>query len=358
MNAKTQLDFHPDAETLNAFAERALAVEEHGQVTAHLAICGRCREVVFLAQAAATEEEALTVTTRRNEKWRGNWLRNWWVVWAPVATLATVVALAFYVHVRRTAVNEEMAKATQEASPVGGAQNDAVTPRPMDQPKIAASASVTAGSAAARAAAGKPEMNTSSQPAAPPPAPAEPQSDAPSSAQELDVQRTVTVQSGTVQSSDAMRAMQAEERASAGAEKKDERKQGEMHGAMQTAVAQAPAPAPAPTPAFSSSAAPMAGLAMGATKTARAFSMNGALLPSGLQASSTAAGSKATLAVDKAGAVFVSTDGGGHWESVARQWSGRAVTVRMRTNEPAVFELVNDQAQIWVSTDGRVWTAK
>ena len=69
-------------------------------------------------------------------------------------------------------------------------------------------------------------------------------------------------------------------------------------------------------------------------------------------------GSKATVAVDKGGAVFVSTDAGGHWESVTQQWSGQAVAVRMQAKARGAYELVNDQGQLWVSTDGRVWTAK
>ena len=73
------------------------------------------------------------------------------------------------------------------------------------------------------------------------------------------------------------------------------------------------------------------------------------------------------MAVDGAGGVFVSGDAGSHWESVAKQWSGRAVGVRLQTPEAgesttysagAVFEIVNDQGQVWVSTDGRYWKAK
>ena len=37
MNATTKHDFHPDAESLSAFAEQALGERERGQVLAHLA---------------------------------------------------------------------------------------------------------------------------------------------------------------------------------------------------------------------------------------------------------------------------------------------------------------------------------
>jgi hypothetical protein len=57
MNSTTQLEFHPDAESLNAFAEQALPERERGQIVAHLAVCSRCRQVIFLAQQAAEEME-------------------------------------------------------------------------------------------------------------------------------------------------------------------------------------------------------------------------------------------------------------------------------------------------------------
>ncbi len=140
-----------------------------------------------------------------------------------------------------------------------------------------------------------------------------------------------------------------------------------------------------------------------------------ARLPSGLNAVSTAALLNRLLAVDSAGAVFLSQDAGKHWETVAAQWNGKAIEVRappegmfMRsaampgpepaaaaldsspgtapeeagaspaapvpaasstpalatakvaskaasTFPPMVFTLVTDRHQTWVSTDGKVW---
>ena len=91
-------------------------------------------------------------------------------------------------------------------------------------------------------------------------------------------------------------------------------------------------------------------------------------LPSGLLSESTETTKDRTIAVDGAGAVFLSEDAGGHWVSVAKQWSGRAIAVRLQTKIGAsagiadasagVFEIVNDQGLVWVSADGRVWKAK
>lgn len=91
------------------------------------------------------------------------------------------------------------------------------------------------------------------------------------------------------------------------------------------------------------------------------------------------------LAIDNAGALFLSEDSGANWEPVTTQWTGRAVLVRKRAEPgsaaaapPAdksnvagdttgpeaapeadtVFELLNDQDQVWLSTDGKIWTTK
>ena len=57
MNSNPQLDLHPDAESLNAFAELVLPEREREQVLTHLAACSRCRQVVHFAQDAASASE-------------------------------------------------------------------------------------------------------------------------------------------------------------------------------------------------------------------------------------------------------------------------------------------------------------
>jgi hypothetical protein len=104
-------------------------------------------------------------------------------------------------------------------------------------------------------------------------------------------------------------------------------------------------------------------------------------LPDGLVSVSIAFRGHFLLAVDEAGALFLSEDRGVTWERIATQWTGRAVEVRRRvaSNEtapsaqngttgnsspdagaasqpPVSFELSNDKNQTWVSTDGRTWT--
>jgi photosystem II stability/assembly factor-like uncharacterized protein len=111
-----------------------------------------------------------------------------------------------------------------------------------------------------------------------------------------------------------------------------------------------------------------AGKLQGTYGASAAYKAKQAALPSGSPAVSTATASQFMLAVDQAGAVFHSEDSGIHWERVARQWSGRAVAVRVQSTVGAntsaapspnvVFEIVNDQGQVWVSRDGRIWKAK
>jgi photosystem II stability/assembly factor-like uncharacterized protein len=109
-------------------------------------------------------------------------------------------------------------------------------------------------------------------------------------------------------------------------------------------------------------------------------------LPSKLAAVAMATIGRRMVAMDAAGAVFASDDGGKHWKTVVRQWSGVAVNVRTqtaaasdlegstgakvldqgRTATGAVakslpemhFELVTDTGAIWTSIDGRQWRAR
>ena len=58
-------------------------------------------------------------------------------------------------------------------------------------------------------------------------------------------------------------------------------------------------------------------------------------LPSGLPAVSTAAAGRRMLAIDKAGALFLSEDAGNAWQRVLQQWTGHAVAVRRHSVTPA-----------------------
>jgi hypothetical protein len=117
------------------------------------------------------------------------------------------------------------------------------------------------------------------------------------------------------------------------------------------------------------------------------------MLPNGLTAVSTAASQHHLLAIDAIGNLFLSNNSGSNWELISPQWTGHAVQVRshpiLRNSEarmaspenkvqaatgssnatepsilaipstPApIFEIVNDSAAVWTSTDGKTWKAK
>jgi hypothetical protein len=150
---------------------------------------------------------------------------------------------------------------------------------------------------------------------------------------------------------------------------------GEMHGLAGEAIAPGAGNAQnaLAMAQVEKSPAPAAGLQAAknraAGRTFAVYSAAAAALPSGLPAVSRALAEHAQLAVDKDGGVFLSSDAGAHWEPVTKEWSGRAISVRTPaepkeslggagvTTEP-IFELVNDQGQVWVSQDGRSWKAR
>jgi Photosynthesis system II assembly factor YCF48 len=75
---------HPSADVLAAFVERALAEGEKQSVTDHLARCGKCREVVFLASGAIEPAVTDEPSVAAKPGWR--WTSRW--VWAiPVAAM-------------------------------------------------------------------------------------------------------------------------------------------------------------------------------------------------------------------------------------------------------------------------------
>lgn len=76
MTPTSQFAQHPDLESLNAFVENALPAPERESVLAHLATCGRCRQIAYLAQSAAEEEATVEAAPQPVEPAR-NRFRHW-----------------------------------------------------------------------------------------------------------------------------------------------------------------------------------------------------------------------------------------------------------------------------------------
>jgi hypothetical protein len=69
---------------------------------------------------------------------------------------------------------------------------------------------------------------------------------------------------------------------------------------------------------------------------------------------SVAAKDKLVVAVDSAGALFFSENAGKNWMRVRAVWKGKAVRVAVSAN--AMFELTTNPSSTWVSADGRNWS--
>ncbi len=376
MNANTQFDLHPDAESLNAFAEEALAEEERRQVMGHLATCERCRQVVYLAQQAADEMEGAVVEEKHSAVGKRPWPRYWWFVWAPTAALAGLVAMTIFVHVRREATGAEMARvtrqtATQATLPMESGVARSATPasasgaapvpearaagKPAPQSRKVGNENAEAALSAAPqmpAESGRREADlpTGSQGAGPPALGAAGEfKPAPADASEEREPR-LAASAAQVDRLGTNPALEAKDNGSANRE---------LSEGMVTAGTARPRTNSAPPASFDS------GARHGVAGTFAVYRARAAELPSGLPAVSTVTGAHSMLAVDRAGSLYISEDAGVHWEMVERQWSGQAMMVRLHGEMSAStgtdtrsFEIVNDQGQVWVSADGRTWKAK
>jgi hypothetical protein len=412
MSTTSQHEFHPDAESLSAFAEQALAERERGEVLAHLAVCGRCRQVVVLARESADAEMAASAVPRHAAVRPGAWWKGWRLALAPAAALAATAMFAFYVHTRDTERGAQMAKNERQAV----AQNQLIPapPSPQEQPKPASPAAAPAPKAPESTPSDKtfrPRLSPAAVTAPPPPAP-----EAPPAMSQLEMPRAQSAPAAGAQagfgparpdeggppadkSTPAVSEFNKEQR-----ERQMQRQQAEAFEGRILSAKEKP-----PANDRDASGAPQANAASSATvingqlevraepstslAAKKQFAIGSALsarmkipfrLPSGLTVVSTVASGHRTLAIDQAGALFLSEDSAGSWERVSRQWTGRAVTVRIRAaapvsprgalaagqfgvnpanNGPApspapIFEILNDKSQLWFSTDGRIWLPK
>jgi hypothetical protein len=409
MNVRGQHEMHPDAETLSAFTEQALNSKERGQVLAHLAVCGRCRQVVTLAREAADAE----VAAGRHEVMRPRaWWRSWGLTLVPAAALAATAVIAFYVHERALERTSELAKLEQQQT----REKTASPPQAPEQPPApaapAAPRSAPAKSPKAERTARVPHMPVTEpdETAAAPPAESIGgplfSHDGPAEIPEVERHGMAFSRAGAPadDKTPSEAAMYDEERKKQTDEAAEERHQ----FAAKAVTPSSPHDSEIDNAGSGSAGSPTAGSSeqvevnalqletqpapdvnSGELKRLRLSGFSGALmatpihLPSGLPALSIASSDRRLLAIDKKGTLFFSDDSGLAWDKVKRQWTGRAILVRRKTAEDAtppaatvpesaggtsisdalshpetVFELVNDQSELWFSADGRIWTAK
>jgi len=378
MNPTPQIDFHPDAESLNAFAEQALGASERAQMVAHLAGCGRCRQVVFLARQAADAEAALTLATAPPAR-RRPWFADWHMIWAPAAALAAAVALVIVFYPRPPAPHEELAKLAPQGEANGGklALPAQAVPALGQKLEFPAAPNQPAGKAKS---APLPTFSAESADAASPAAAPQPASGG--------IAAPIMVTNAVIQPPDASAKGLTQQQA--GAQSKPEPVVSPWQQDRQQAAAKV-APSPGPSlpaqqtmrpvadsnrasytvpataamesntlqvsPATTRAAAARPSMAM-ATAPLAAATLK---LPSGLPVVSSALAPHTSLAIDLAGALFLSRDAGKRWEPVERRWTGRAIEVHVPRNlggAAPVFELITDDGSTWTSADGVTWTPK
>ena len=379
MNSTSQLDLHPDADSLNAFVEQALAASEREQVLAHLAGCSRCRQVIYLAQQAAAEAEvpAWTAADRPATQPRA-WYWNWRLAWVPAAAMAAAMALVVTFHPWHAEQMPEIAKAVPP--------RDEAVPASLPQEPIAAGVShKPAPALAAKSATGNADLAARREPmqkfelaSAPSAAfPAEPTATAPSSAETIAVQPSsmFSAQQGNAaqsQSEPAVTAWQQERQRATGAvsasantsqvsQKSMRMEAYSAHTSRQVASA-------GPRVAQQSQSTTGGSFDMvtqqqltGLTASGR---VNSPKLPSGLATISRASARNLMLEIDRSGALFLSYDSGEHWQPVPQQWTGRAIEVRTKTSlsgntAPEMkFDLKNETGSTWASADGKTWTTR
>lgn len=351
---------HPDENLLTAFAEQALTPGERGQVLAHLADCGRCREVVFLAQSSLPDVESpqLVPVSRR---------RSWRMAFAGASAFALIAMACTTLLVHRHGRKAELASPTTQALAVSPPA--AGITAPTQAPREAAPRSLNPDLSSerrppspARSAARSQKQSAqvpaqdqraqehrlqalqvrgqqlTESPPTPRPLPVMPTGQAPSPL-EPGTARSVTRE---VQPAIALHKTQApasqrfarvpnreaneglllgaSARASAGSAPNS---LGVSSSAMQTASVSVDQEVVTGQPAHPVVFAVRDGLIE------RSYGGKPALLflPNRSRAVAVASLPRALLGLDASGLLFRSADGGTHWAAVAQQWAGKAVTL-------------------------------
>jgi len=390
MTQTMQSGAHPDAEALTAFAEQMLSDAERASVLAHMAECGRCREVVFLAQQASSDP--VPVPNKAPEvpqkKTAAGWLTIWRWSWIPIAALAGVVGIAVLRHDRHADLSHE--QMAQNVSPPEHMENeakskDSISPRkqqpvsnmerqkgnnePTERDKkesarvldrndkavaqkkndqfvkdtdLPGTFGSGAGGAVAEAAKPADSASTISQNQVSMARNAPPEQQGNSAEQR---KLKGSLDASTKPSPAGIQMPRASESVSV--------------QAADTLAPSSAAPGSPPQLAADSSQMTLSGKNL--SKAARSK------LPGGLEVLSEASEAQKRVALDTTGSLFFSEDDGKHWHAVKPFWTGRAVSVSTRpiaghtsanalAQPTTLFVLSTSEEQKWISSDGQNWS--
>src|SRR5665213_2914437 len=337
---------HPDADQLSAFAEDTLPAHEREQTLAHLAGCADCRTIVSLALPPVEDVPQLQPAATHRP-----WFYGWNVAWLAGAGLAALVFLT--VHIRNGGRDGKIASTPTQTA--------AVRPQaaPIAPPAWRAAPSM--------------DLKTPRAVAAPPPPKAADRFPSPTTSATIDSRQIANLPiQGRNFIAEPQQQQQSQQQAGglhgsvygasagagvAGRVARDDQSPFAQRGALNgsnkdAAPAAAPAPVAAPmmsapiqpAPAAAAKAAPQTSDAVTvAAASAQVETTNASVstmllspgmadahrLPSLLAIASTITRDNRMLALDTAGALFLSRDGGRHWKAVAAQWPGRAVKIEL-----------------------------
>ena len=370
MTATSQHGFHPDAESLSAFSEQVLSARERAEVLAHLAVCGRCREVVALALEAADAGDVTAAAPPRKTIAPNSWWKQWRLVWVPTAVVAAFAVASISVYIEQAGRHGPSIKIAEQ-NPTPGATPHS-TPSSTEQATVEPPAAAAPATPPARTAKHAHPAAEEPMPAPAPPVVAaqmpsaseapEPGAPAPGVTDREEAMRETQPAShaeampappeltaGTMRPAYAQPASgaweakqkQAEEQRQAQIDTSRMRKfkakaapfavhganAAPPAGATETATA---APQLETQPAATAEPAPMLGIKSSWDVTTPSKPIQ---LPSGLAAVSIASRGHFLLAIDKAGTLFLSVDRGVTWERITTQWTGRAVAVRRQARD-------------------------
>ena len=368
MNSMAKPDLHPDADILNAFVEHALPESERVRVVAHMADCPRCRQVVFLAQAVAEPVPARVLKPDPQPGWLSSAFARWRIALIPAAALATIGATVLWVQLRPVLKPTQMAKtippqapAFQVPSPASPAAEKKAVPPPQLHAQQVSPGQTS--SAPAKSAQPAPRPNADQKvpsnagllafenaaPSGPPAARAGQGAihlDGHTAAMARRAPRLPILAAPPVpafsasQPNPGPQAEQAQQQARS------------MDAQPSVAAASAPAANAPPSPSTSMVSAAAPGSADASSALTQVMSepvlapqqMHGLALtrlagrvklPNGLNSLSSATVLNRMVAVDSAGGLFFSEDGGSHWTVVPARWTGKAVEVNAATTPNA-----------------------
>lgn len=388
---------HPDPDTLSAFVEGVLSEHERAQCLAHLADCPRCREIVFVAQDTPATPVLVPITIRLRL------LRPMPLLAAAAAVCFAVLGTWLYLRFKTEAPPQEQAAQATPAPPpvekpaeVQQPKSVAMTtaPRvPLRRPPEPApqepSPTRVAPAEIARAAPSPVTVESAQVSVSPLPAP--PPRVMQTQIAPVDtlsgISGTVTDASGAVvpQASVELRQLAGVTTANAQTDEAGNFKftglapgryelritragfrlasqQVELH-AQEVAAVKSTLQVGSTAETVEVMAAPSTlqteSASVSTSRRKQAAPPQPRPLPSKLPAETTVTHGKIMLAIDSAGALFVSGNSGKSWKAVKPQWSGKITDLIAPPDVPepgaAQFQLTTDSGADWLSRDGRRW---